>query len=766
MNTTIEFLTFLTRCCEERLAIPSEDIVDGLSDAIWLSGRLAMDFRAWELSPTQVSELDDPIQSEDSPDVPTNSDSDASVDVTSSNDTDAMLSRLPSTENDLFAESVYGTRSIVGTKLSFPCVSPLRGPLEFERAFRPFASRIRNNRNQVLDETATADRIAATFGSVWSVSTKPALERPWEGLMVVERSPTMRFWHDTVDSFQKLMWRTSAFQRLSTAYLDSFGSTAVLHANQSLSRPCSIEELSSETDNEWIFFFTDFRSTPWLNGSMIETLRNWKRISKVLIVHMMPQSYWEHSALRQCERIQLGRHEASNMTSNAGFDIVPLVSFEANSFADWASWVSGKSTSSTSGIRLKSRSTALVQSNTKPATFTAQQDTERATYLFRRFQSFATEPAQTLARSLAAAPLILPVIRLIQRQLVPKSTNSHLAEVLYSGLVKRVSPAETTTDSNTIEYDFLPGIRDELLDQSSRQRIHDVWNVNWEYMKSNYGHGIDFNAILANPSSADKFSVASANDISTAFVRVCGRILQRYGGEQARAGTKLLNTINDQPAKLAASPEAERKSRDYETLKIEFEDGTNLPKGAKFSWPLSKTANTYQPSAAKSSRSWRTLLRNAGYEFLDLLERGLIVTCSLHQSITPSPARRESRNLWRTRLDTVDATVDGLGFDFEKLSNTGEELVSDEAFVDENGVKICDVRGKYHACKLGMKRVFYLSGQGSPNSRERIDTVNEFREIAKNASQALTLMSRVEAKKLWRNWKHGFPASCFGKDHL
>lgn len=57
--------------------------------------------------------------------------------------------------------------------------------------------------------------------------------------------------------------------------------------------------------------------------------------------------------------------------------------------------------------------------------------------LVSRFRSAASPAAGQLAVYLAAAPLYLPVMQLVQRTMLPNSGPSELAEVLLSGLLTR-----------------------------------------------------------------------------------------------------------------------------------------------------------------------------------------------------------------------------------------------------------------------------------------------------------------------------------------
>jgi hypothetical protein len=76
------------------------------------------------------------------------------------------------------------------------------------------------------------------------------------------------------------------------------------------------------------------------------------------------------------------------------------------------------------------------------------------------FQATVSPLARQLAGYLAAAPLSRPVMRLVQRVMLPESRQVHLAEVFLSGLLTRQSPNDPSiqTMSNTsVSMGFVNG---------------------------------------------------------------------------------------------------------------------------------------------------------------------------------------------------------------------------------------------------------------------------------------------------------------------
>ncbi|MFD0432063.1 hypothetical protein ACFQ60_47280 [Streptomyces zhihengii] len=75
-----------------------------------------------------------------------------------------------------------------------------------------------------------------------------------------------------------------------------------------------------------------------------------------------------------------------------------------------------------------------------------------------RFHAGSTSMAFRLACYLAAVPLSLPVMRIVQRELVPRSEQTDLAQLFVSGLIERREQQQSGQDPDDVVYDFRPGV--------------------------------------------------------------------------------------------------------------------------------------------------------------------------------------------------------------------------------------------------------------------------------------------------------------------
>jgi tetratricopeptide repeat protein/NB-ARC domain-containing protein len=91
--------------------------------------------------------------------------------------------------------------------------------------------------------------------------------------------------------------------------------------------------------------------------------------------------------------------------------------------------------------------------------------------LVRRFRAAVTPTVYALSVHLAAAPLSTRLMRLVQRTMHPGSGPSDLAELVGSGLVRQIG---ADADGEETAFDFIPGVREELLATGLRSETTQV----------------------------------------------------------------------------------------------------------------------------------------------------------------------------------------------------------------------------------------------------------------------------------------------------
>jgi hypothetical protein len=185
----------------------------------------------------------------------------------------------------------------------------------------------------------------------------------------------------------------------------------------------------------------------------------------------------------------------------------------------------------------------------------------------KRFRSVASPQARELASYLAAAPLTLPVMRLVQRVMLPESRQIHLAEVFLGGLLKRITPVDAKTHPNRIQYDFIDDhLRDLLLRQVLVPDAIDVLREVSAFIHSRAGQSLDFEAILENPDTAGDLVV---DDQSRPFARVAAQVIAKLGGKYAESATRLSTMVAQSNAsEIGITPDASSALHRYGEISL------------------------------------------------------------------------------------------------------------------------------------------------------------------------------------------------------
>jgi type VI secretion system ImpC/EvpB family protein len=177
----------------------------------------------------------------------------------------------------------------------------------------------------------------------------------------------------------------------------------------------------------------------------------------------------------------------------------------------------------------------------------------------QRFRATASPMAQRLAGYLAAAPLSLPVMRLVQRVMLPESRQVHLAEVFLSGLITRQEPHDPAMPPDDIRYDFVDGVREVLLSTIFVSEAVEVLTRVSQFIDGQTGQPLNFRALIADPTALGQVDIAEG---SRPFAIVAAKVLRRLGGHYAQLASRLEQRLGGSPAPLDRWLENELKFLD------------------------------------------------------------------------------------------------------------------------------------------------------------------------------------------------------------
>ncbi|MBW4513046.1 MAG: formylglycine-generating enzyme family protein [Scytonematopsis contorta HA4267-MV1] len=193
-----------------------------------------------------------------------------------------------------------------------------------------------------------------------------------------------------------------------------------------------------------------------------------------------------------------------------------------------------------------------------------------ASELVNRFRATASPMARRLAGLMATVPVSLPVVHLIQATLLKESMQIHIAEVFMSGLLQPITFYGLTSKSKTVNYKFVEGVRELLIDSVPIPDIDTVLDVVSQYIAQKVGLSIKNFAALLSPSvDWDK----KTKEEVIPFAEVTTQVLRRLGGEYAALAEQLDRKSQVIPKFLEVPDNlAQLQTFEFEVATITIED--------------------------------------------------------------------------------------------------------------------------------------------------------------------------------------------------
>ncbi|MEV6007780.1 SAV_2336 N-terminal domain-related protein [Streptomyces sp. NPDC051976] len=434
--------------------------------------------------------------------------------------------------------------------------------LELQSALRPlqrYHSPARPLR-EVLDESATAERSASAAGLLLPVF-RPVLRGDASMQLLMDASSSMYVWERMLRELGQVFERLGAFHEVQVRYLHAtpYGDPAVSgRFDPEAAALRSAEQLSDPTGRRVTLLVSDCAGPLWRSGHAHRLLHRLARHGPVAVLQPLPARLWartmlpvsygvlhrtEGTALSSPPRFSNGpsAYGGSAVPGNAGPDgdalPVPVLPPTAEALGAWARLLAGM------GAGEVPAAVGWVRAD-QPATHVpARRATMAPAALVGRFRSAASPAAAQLAVYLAAAPLFLPVMQLVQRTMLPDSGPAELAEVLLSGLLTR-APGEDARDHRW--YEFADGVREVLLGPLGRDEALLVLKHCSEYVEQRFGKsGPNFPALAIT-----QLTEGPTDLVADAAVASAARAVAQ---EAVRAGEDAVAAESPQPfAEVAA----------------------------------------------------------------------------------------------------------------------------------------------------------------------------------------------------------------------
>jgi tetratricopeptide repeat protein/NB-ARC domain-containing protein len=412
--------------------------------------------------------------------------------------------------------------------------------LRIARALRPLMATVDSPWESVLAEEKTA--VHAAEQGLWLPEYEPAQMHPFDVLLVEDGSASMCIWQRTARELRTLLERQGAFRDVRHVRMDSDQTRLVLRGGDDGSLYRDPSQVVDPTGRRIILVLTDGIGIAWRTGVMGRLLRSWARTAPLAVAHVLPAEMWHWTGMdvyRARIRATEPRLPNARLTVLSGHGSrrltpIPILGLEARWFRRWAEVLTG---TAAGGVEISMLQVA------KPADEdegrrVVEPDVSAAQRVLN-FRALATPQAFRLAGLLAAAPLTIKMMRAIQSELLPGTEPAHLAEVFVGGLLCKVP---VPVGGGMAEYDFLEGLRPELLASSTRSDTSRALHLVGRLLGPKVGVGQNQLDALNDPEAAADPAITPENRHFIAVQHDALRALAGKFGPRARRLREALST--------------------------------------------------------------------------------------------------------------------------------------------------------------------------------------------------------------------------------
>ncbi|MFF5918565.1 SAV_2336 N-terminal domain-related protein [Streptomyces flavochromogenes] len=385
-----------------------------------------------------------------------------------------------------------------------PGANALPGLLGLQKALRPlraYAPAPHRPGEGVLDEEATAERSAAA--GILTPVMRPAAGRRPDIQLLMDTGPAMVVWSRMVEELRQACQQSGAFRdvQVHRLYDAGEGPPLVTTTSGADGRPRlrPVDQLHDPTGRRFTLVVSDCVGPLWQRGAAQRFLRQWPRNSPLALVQPLPPRLWPRTALPAepgtfQRSATPGGHTAFRSDEEPwgplapGRRAVPVLTPTPEAFASWTRLHTGHG-----GNAVRGWAAWLAPEAVEPRAPRTPRAARSDDDLLRAFRAAASPGALRLAVHLAAAPLTLPVMQLVQRAMLPDTGPMELAEVLLSGLLRRL-PGPTPYPC----FSYPPGIQQHFLGSLDPSAAALVLKHCSAYVERNFGQGMrNFPALAA-----------------------------------------------------------------------------------------------------------------------------------------------------------------------------------------------------------------------------------------------------------------------------
>ncbi|MFF2142992.1 SAV_2336 N-terminal domain-related protein [Kitasatospora sp. NPDC058190] len=450
----------------------------------------------------------------------------------------------------------------------------LPGALAIARALRPLRRPLGHHAGGVpqlhLDEEATA---AATAEAGVLLPVWKRTRARYSVDLLIDTGATMAVWHDLAGELATLLERHGAFEEVRTWSLDTDGDVPRLAPFRRRRRAAApppttgqagpagppgpwARPLADPHGRRMLFVLTDGVGPAWYGDELPAFLARTAGNGPTAALQVLPRRLWHRTALRPApvegRAAAHGRpapafrsdaalpgipRGAAGAAARAVVRWLPVMEIDADWLSPWADLTAGRASGWTPMLAAPLSGVPRPPRPRRAAGAEPRTAAERV----GAFRAGSSPEAYRLACHLAAAPLSLPVMRLVQRATVPESGQRELAELFLSGLLEVRAGA---VDPDEVVYDFGDGVREELLGELTRSESvrvleHVLAKVSGR-VAATFGGTLDFRALAAGAGEAG----SRLPERSRPFAEVAAAVLAGAGGQHAAIARTLGGTVS------------------------------------------------------------------------------------------------------------------------------------------------------------------------------------------------------------------------------
>jgi tetratricopeptide (TPR) repeat protein len=434
--------------------------------------------------------------------------------------------------------------------------APALARLRLARTLRAFKRQVVGHGDGELDADATAHQAALT--DVLLPVFAPPETRWLDVAVVVDTSRSMAVSEQTIRELVATLGELGAFRDVRVWRCDTddtFHADLRLGAERvgagTMHDPA---ELIDPRGRRVVLVVSDLLGRAWRDGRMGSALETWAKAGPAAVVQPLPQRLWDDlgppvrfvalsSATPAVANGDLRVRIEDAPLDLSGFDpepappgiVVPVIELGERWLGSWARLVTGETEQEYHGRAIF---TGLMD---VPASPPAEPGADPHAAVLRFAETASIDAARLAPLLAAAAPLTLPVMRLVQRAKLPSAAPTALRELFLGGLLEQVS--DSSRDPEDTVYDFVQGTRRELIGNLSRQDALSVLVEVSRYLVSRLGTNLDFLALLTA-----RHPVTDLDERGRAFAAVAVDVLESVGGSYRRTAARLRALLDQESA--------------------------------------------------------------------------------------------------------------------------------------------------------------------------------------------------------------------------